>query len=142
MGENTLSDIISFEKFIVFCCLTVSLFIYIILFFLKLIYIIIKMIKFLPIIIFYSNLILLKTQFNYFSTLETNLSLINGTYSTVVISESKDLGSCTCDLTPDSCDYLCCCDPECPTKITSIWISDPNNICLDKSNIIKMIYRE
>jgi hypothetical protein len=89
---------------------------------------------------FKSLLLLLKivftsSQFNYFKILDTNYTLINSTYSTVVISESKDIGACSCDLTPDSCDYLCCCDPECPSKITSIWISDPNNICLDKSKI-------
>ena len=76
------------------------------------------------------------SQSNYYSTLTTDFSKLNTTYSSVVISESKDLGACSCDLTPSACDYQCCCDTDCPTTITSIWINDPNNVCLDKSKNI------
>lgn len=78
---------------------------------------------------------MVNSQNNYFQTLTTDFSLLNSLNSTVVISESKDIGLCTCDLTPNACDYLCCCDPDCPSAITSKWISDSNNICLDKRTI-------
>jgi hypothetical protein len=78
------------------------------------------------------------TQTKYLETLQTSFSKLNNAVSTVVISESIDIGTCTCDLTPNTCDYLCCCDTECPTTITDKWISDPNNICLDKSIYIDL----
>ena len=56
---------------------------------------------------------------------------INNLNSTVMISESKDIGICTCDLTSNTCDYRCCCDKNCPSFITNIW--EINNECLNKS---------
>lgn len=86
-------------------------------------------------IIFFLLLIFINNSNNYFETLKIDFSLINNVNSTVVISESKDLGTCTCDLTPNTCDYLCCCDTECPSDLITTWLDDPNNICLDKSKI-------
>ncbi len=75
-------------------------------------------------------------QSDYFTTLTTDFASLNTSSSTVVISESKDLGPCSCDLTPDACDYHCCCDLDCPDKVTAAWIGDSSNICLDKSKKI------
>ena len=79
------------------------------------------------------QIIYIYSQQGYYQTLTTDFSKLNTTYSTVVISESKDLGACSCDLTPSACDYLCCCDQDCPSQITTTWINDANNVCLDKS---------
>lgn len=84
-------------------------------------------------LLFIIKSLLSNAQFNYFKTMETDFTLLNSTFSTVVISESKDIGACSCDLTPESCDYQCCCDQDCPTSITSIWINNQKNVCLDKS---------
>ncbi len=89
-----------------------------------------------PLILLFTFLNLIyptNSQMDYFSTFQTNYSMINKTYSTVTISESIDIGVCSCDLTPGSCDNLCCCDKDCPEKVTSLWIADQNNVCLDKS---------
>jgi hypothetical protein len=83
--------------------------------------------------IFLIGIILTKCKNYYYQTLTTDYTKLNSLNSTVVISESRDIGTCTCDLTPNTCDYLCCCDIDCPSKITSVWLDDPNNICLDKS---------
>ena len=85
--------------------------------------------------IFLFKIIFTNAQLNYFKTIQTDFTQINSTFSTVVISESRDLGVCSCDLTPNACDYQCCCDTECPTSIITLWISDPNNVCLDKSKL-------
>ena len=71
---------------------------------------------------------------DYLETLTIDYSLINTVNSTVVISQSIDIGPCTCDLTPNTCDYHCCCDTDCPSSITTIWLNDSNHVCLDKSN--------
>ncbi len=86
-------------------------------------------------IIFFLFCLILRVnnQSDYFKILTTDFSALNTSSSTVVISESKDLGPCACDLTPGVCDYLCCCDADCPQKTTAEWISDSRNICLDKS---------
>lgn len=78
------------------------------------------------------NFFFVNAQKNYFNTLATDFSKLNTTYSTTIISQSKDIGVCTCDLTPNSCDYLCCCDQDCPNSITTTWMNDPSNVCLDK----------
>ena len=87
-------------------------------------------------IIFFIQIIFISNTNNYLETLKIDYNMINSINSTVVISESKDLGTCTCDLTPNTCDYLCCCDTECPSTLTNTWIDDPNNICLDKSKFL------
>ena len=79
------------------------------------------------------QIIIISNTNNYLETLKIDYSKINSVNSTVVISESRDIGTCTCDLTPNTCDYLCCCDIECPSDIINTWLDDPNNICLDKS---------
>lgn len=76
---------------------------------------------------------IISNQNDYFKTLTNDFNSINSSTSTVIISESKDLGPCSCDLTPGVCDYLCCCDSDCPEKVTTDWINDSKNICLDKS---------
>lgn len=43
------------------------------------------------------------------------------------------MGSCACDITPDVCDNLCCCDPDCPVSIVANWKKDPDNVCVDLS---------
>jgi hypothetical protein len=34
------------------------------------------------------------------------------------------LGECACDITKNSCDAYCDCDPDCGQKITSVWKND------------------
>jgi hypothetical protein len=70
----------------------------------------------------------------YLNTLSIDYSQINTVNSTVVISQSIDIGPCTCDLTPNTCNYHCCCDPDCPSSIKTLWLNDVNDVCLDKSN--------
>ncbi|CAG9318470.1 unnamed protein product [Blepharisma stoltei] len=38
-------------------------------------------------------------------------------------------GSCICDLTAESCDAFCCCDPDCSSSVISLWQSSSNNLC-------------
>jgi hypothetical protein len=62
---------------------------------------------------------------------------LNSLNTTVVTSESKDIGLCTCDLTPNTCDYLCCCDTDCPTEMSNAWLNNPADVCLNKSKTFK-----
>lgn len=75
------------------------------------------------------------TQDTYYNTFKTNLTNLNNLVSTVVISSSKEISTCPCDLTPNVCDYLCCCDPHCSEVTVLSWKENSNNICLDKSKI-------
>ncbi len=34
---------------------------------------------------------------------------------TTQATDNKELGTCECDLTANSCDQLCCCDSSCPS---------------------------
>jgi len=46
------------------------------------------------------------------------------TDQTVTVTNGKDVGSCSCDLTEFSCDNSCCCDPDCPAGVLTLWLSD------------------
>lgn len=41
--------------------------------------------------------------------------------STDVSVENTALGSCICDITANSCDTYCCCDPDCDADILKFW---------------------
>jgi len=42
------------------------------------------------------------------------------------------MGPCACDLTFNVCDNYCCCDADCPTTLTTIWINGAN-LCENRS---------
>jgi len=58
----------------------------------------------------------------------------------VVLSDVSDIGECVCDMTQDTCDYLCCCDKDCPATIIGTWLNDTNSVCLDKRILISSIF--
>jgi len=49
-----------------------------------------------------------------------------------VTNQNLEFTQCECNLTPNICDYNCCCDLDCPVILLTKWILDPNNICADK----------
>ena len=85
------------------------------------------------ILLWFFQIALITSLNEYLDTLSIDYSLINTVNSTVVISQSIDIGPCTCDLTPNTCDYQCCCDIDCPSSVKTMWLNDPKDVCLDKS---------
>ena len=63
---------------------------------------------------------------------------INTVNITTTISKNQDLSKCNCDLTPNTCDYLCCCDTDCSQDIISIWTNMINgcDICIIYINLV------
>jgi len=51
---------------------------------------------------------------------------------TVTFGIEQTVQTCECDVTPNTCDYLCCCDADCPTTLTTIWINGAN-LCENRS---------
>jgi hypothetical protein len=49
--------------------------------------------------------------------------------STDVTVKNTALGSCNCDITANSCDTYCCCDPDCDANILKIWKNSPEKYC-------------
>ena len=45
------------------------------------------------------------------------------------IGEGEDPGSCVCDLTANSCDSFCCCDPDCGETVVDYWEDPENDLC-------------
>ena len=58
------------------------------------------------------------------------------TNKTVIFDVSQLAKTCECDITPNTCDYLCCCDSDCPKNITQTWINTASDICANKSKFI------
>jgi len=49
--------------------------------------------------------------------------------STDVNVKGTALGSCNCDITANSCDAYCCCDPDCDAGILKLWNSNYDRYC-------------
>lgn len=62
----------------------------------------------------------------------TNFFTLNSQNQTVQADDIANIIQCTCDLTPNTCDFNCCCDLECPVKLLTKWAIDPSNVCQDK----------
>ena len=75
----------------------------------------------------------IKSQ-NSTAVLSSAFSDLNNIDQTVVTTATKDIGTCTCDLNPFACDYLCCCDSLCPQAALAAWINNTKNVCKDKRN--------
>lgn len=56
----------------------------------------------------------------------------SNTSPTVDLSKKELKEECLCDLTKFACDYLCCCDPECPDDAKVQWNNTLNNVCAEK----------
>jgi len=41
-----------------------------------------------------------------------------------VTIDKNAFGTCSCDLTRNSCDAYCCCDTDCGTAILDVWNND------------------
>lgn len=69
--------------------------------------------------------------------LSLSLAVFTGNYptgaaddgQTVEVKNNRDLGSCSCDLTLNSCDPSCCCDTDCPQAVLDLWLSDSDAFC-------------
>lgn len=59
--------------------------------------------------------------------------------NTTVDLLSGKIGDCSCDLTAGICDYLCCCDKDCPKDIQENWVNNTSNICIDNCKINNLI---
>lgn len=60
----------------------------------------------------------------------------DSTPPSVDLSKNQLDVECVCDLTPLACDYLCCCDSQCPDDAKKQWQNSSNNVCSDKRNNI------
>ena len=71
-------------------------------------------------------------QFNFYS----NDDLIKYFTGEEITGDSinEESNDCMCDITPKSCDYLCCCDEYCPENAIEDW--DDHLKCLDKRDTI------
>ena len=49
--------------------------------------------------------------------------------TTDVKVQNTALGSCICDITSNSCDAYCCCDPDCNKDILTMWNNNYDNYC-------------
>lgn len=79
------------------------------------------------------------SQENYYYTKYESYSNINTT-ATTVTNDSLQQSQCVCDLTPNACDYNCCCDLECPVVLLTQWLLDANNVCIDKQTSEKNVF--
>lgn len=43
--------------------------------------------------------------------------------------DNSALGSCTCDVTLNSCDAYCCCDTDCEAPVLALWNKYPDQYC-------------
>lgn len=59
-------------------------------------------------------------------------TLSPNTPPTVNLSKNELKEECVCDLTKFACDYLCCCDPDCPDDAKVQWNNTLNNVCAEK----------
>ena len=76
----------------------------------------------------------IKISFSYFGkTISPLESEIDTNKETSKLSENKDMGQCTCDLT-NRCDFRCCCDKDCDEEIIKKWKGEneesAENICI------------
>ena len=49
--------------------------------------------------------------------------------STDITVSNTALGSCICDITANSCDAYCCCDPDCDSGILTLWNDNYDEYC-------------
>lgn len=57
----------------------------------------------------------------------------------VTSTEQNAFGSCTCDITFNSCDAYCCCDLDCDAKVRDAWNAKPDIYCA--KNLIGAEYK-
>ena len=60
---------------------------------------------------------------------------INKVNVTTTLTLNEDLGKCSCDLTQNNCDYLCCCDTDCSSDTLSQW-ANTTDACSNMGKII------
>lgn len=75
-------------------------------------------------------------SYNLYDTLNQPFSTIDINNKTIT-DEILELTQCVCDLTPNSCDYNCCCDLDCPVSLLTKWVLDTSNVCIDKQERTK-----
>lgn len=51
--------------------------------------------------------------------------MLGGVYASesVNVGSKDSLSACNCDITQNSCDFMCCCDPDCGSSLLNYWNS-------------------
>ena len=71
------------------------------------------------------------TYNTYLSSVTQDISLMKKDNKSVSDTQ-LEYTQCGCNLTPNSCDFNCCCDLDCPVSLLTKWILDERDSCLDK----------
>jgi hypothetical protein len=74
--------------------------------------------------------------------ISTSLAAFTGNYptgttdassETVIVTDGKDVGACSCNIVKNSCDTSCCCDEDCPKPVIDLWLSNSEKYCNSKT---------